>query len=131
MQTATSRSRALIGAPPEGVDGSFINNGTLLGARRAKQRVGHRRQQEWGAYSALVTAVSRNGAPTAPWLAPRLVRQPLDSPFHSAVVRSGAPTLLWTAVAPVALSEKAPVDFDNGQQRVTVGKFLCWLLSSL
>ena len=72
------KNRALIGAPPEG---SFINNGTLLGARRAKQRVAHRRQQEWGAYSALVTAVSRNGAPTAPWLAPRLVRQPLDSPF--------------------------------------------------
>ena len=81
MQTATSRSRALIRAQPEGVDGSFINNGALFGARRARQRVGHRCQQEWGAYSALVTAVSKIGAPTAPWLAPGLVRQPLDSPF--------------------------------------------------
>ena len=34
-------------------------------------------------------------------------------------------------MAPVALSEKAPVDFDKGRQRVTVGKFWCWLLSSL
>ena len=39
--------------------------------------------------------------------------------------------MLWTAVAPAALSEKAPVDFDKGRRRVTVGKFCCWLLSSL
>ena len=158
MQTATSRSRALIGAPPEGVDGSFINTGTLLGARRAKQRNGHRRQQEWGAYSALVTAVSRNWAPTARWSPPsagmgRLQRvghrrqqergaysalvsarsgeTAPSQPLHSAVVKSEAPALLWTAMARVALSEKAPVDFDKGRQRVTVGKFWCWLLSSL
>ena len=43
--------------------------------------VGHRRQHEWGGYSALVTAVSMNGAPTAPWLAPGLLRHPLDSFF--------------------------------------------------
>ena len=49
---------------------TFSYYGTLLGARRARQRVGHRRQQEWGAYSAMVTAVSRNGAPTARWSPP-------------------------------------------------------------
>ena len=55
------------------------------------QRVGHRRQQEWGAYSALVTAVSRNEAPTAPWLAPGLVRQPPDSPFTAPSQGVGRP----------------------------------------
>ena len=36
--------------------------------------------------------------------------------------------MICTAVAPY---EEAPVDFDKGRHRVKVGKFWCWLLSSL
>ena len=39
--------------------------------------------------------------------------------------------MLWIGVAQVALSEKAPVDFDKGRQGVTLGKIWCWLLSLL